>query len=360
MAAERRPGWHVTLAIMSSRAPLHSIRIRLIIAASALAVLVAGYLLRPQVDLPPPAVEEQPSPILREVVERREAVNVFAALQQTARAVLPATARLTLPPRAVERWSDWRPQPAANPARYAVPVGERRLLGAAADLSEGSSVQVHVGDGRTVTALVITRFPNARLALLVLDGGDPLPLPNPAPVTVAAGDVVVGVAPGADGIVVVPMVVAEVRRGILDVTSDIDRYLGMPVFTAAGVWVGIVAAGPDGVRVVRADDVLSASSVEGPVERTLGVSLRYAGDGGAGTGTARPIVVEDVAPDGVAEAAGLRAADVILTIDGEEPADLEAAAAALAAERTTPLAVRVRRGGRTAIVRLPPVAGTAP
>jgi hypothetical protein len=345
---------------MSSPAPLHSVRIRVIIAASALAVLLVGYLLRPQIELPPPAVEEQPSPILREVVERRETVNVFAALQQTARAVLPATARLSLPPAAVDLWSDWRAQPSADPARYAVPVGESRLLGDAADLPEGSSVQVHVGDGRTLSAFVMTRFPDAALALLVLDGAGPLPLPDAAPATVTAGDVVVGVAPGADGIVAVPMVVAEVRRGAVDVTSDVGRYLGIPVFTAAGGSVGIVAGGPDGVRIVRVDDVLSGSTGERPPARTLGLSLRYSTDDGGTGATSRPIVVEDVAPGGVAEDAGFRPSDVILTIDGEEPADLQSAVAALTEGRATPLPVRLRRGNRTVIVRLAPVAASAP
>jgi hypothetical protein len=338
---------------MTSAAPLQSRRIRLIIAGSAIAVLIVGFILRPQTRLPATAVEEQPSPILREVVQRREAVNVFAALQQTARTVLPATARLTPAAPAVDRWSDWQPRPAIDRPRFAVAIGEWRLLGDAADLPEGTSVQVQVGDGRTVTGLVMVRFPDLRLALVVLDGGVPLPLPGAEPATVAAGDVVVGVAPGEGGVVTVPMVIAEVRRRGLDVTGNVDRYLGMPVFTPAGGWLGVVAGAADDMRVIRAADVLGARPAKEPSARAVGLSLRYASDGEGADGS-RPIVVEDVAPDGVAENAGLRAADLILSIDGEQPADLQAAVAALTAERPTPLAIRVRRRNRTVVVRLLP------
>jgi S1-C subfamily serine protease len=62
--------------------------------------------------------------------------------------------------------------------------------------------------------------------------------------------------------------------------------------------------------------------------------------------------VEDVAPAGFAAAAGFQPGDVILSIDDEEPPDLEAAVAALQRERDTPAAVRVRRGQRTLVLRL--------
>lgn len=332
--------------MVSSAAPLHSIRLRIIVAASAVAVLVVGYALRPEAQLPPPALEEQPSPILREAVERREAASIYVALQQVARTVAPAAARLLPLAAPLERWSDIEPDLNAR-VRYGVAVAAATLVADAADLPVGSGVSARLGNGRTVMGLVTTHYPRAGLALVAVGDTEPLPVPAESAAAAAAGELVVAVAPGENGLLVLPVAVAEVRRGGLSLSSAFERYRGVPVFNAQSEWLGIIADGDDGMRVVRPGD-LAAEEAESPAPPALGVSLRLE----ASEAGPRPVIVDEVAAGGRAAAAGLQAGDVIASINGEAPAGLEAAVAALRGDGVTPVSVAVRRGRRVLTVRL--------
>lgn len=309
-------------------------------------MLVVGYALRPEAQLPPPAVEEQPSPILREVVERREAASIYVALQEVARTVAAAAARLSPIAGPLERWSDIEPDLNAR-IRYGVAVDAASLVADAADLPVGSAVEARLGNGRTVMGLVTTRYPRAGLALVAVGDTQPLPVPAASAAAASAGELVVAVAPGENGLLVVPLAVAEVRRDGLSLSSAFERYRGIPVFNARSEWLGIIADGADGMRVVRPGD-LAAEEAESPALPRLGVSLRLE----AAEAGPRPVIVDDVVTGGRAAAAGLQAGDVIASIDGEAPADLEAAVAALRGDGATPVSVGVRRGRRLVTVRL--------
>jgi S1-C subfamily serine protease len=368
---------------MSNRAPLHSIRLRIIIAASAVAILLVGYALRPQAELPAPAVEEQPSPILRDVVERREAASVYVTLQQTARTVAHLTARVTPTAAARERWSDWKPDPLER-RRHGGVVDGRTLLADAADLPVGSMVAAQLGNGRVVHGVVSAIYPRAGLALITVEAADALPVPTAATVVPTAGELGVAVAPGEEGLLTVPVVIVEVRRSGLYLSGAMEAYRGVPVFNARGEWLGAIADGDGGMRVVRPRD-LAGESANPPAPPPLGLSLELgpaefaapspaeAGRGrrgaprepaGAGpqsagrggTDNAGPVVVTDLAPDGRAAMAGFQSGDVILEIDGAEPADLETVVAALRKADDAPIAVRVRRGQRTLVLRVEPTA----
>ena len=330
---------------MPERAPLHSTQVRTTLAAAAVAVLVAGYALRPQAELPPTAVEQQPSPILREVVTRRQTIGMFAALQDTARVAVSSTARLVAPPAPLDRWSDWQPAPRRNDERFAVPIDAARLLGDAADLAEGVAVDIRLGNGRTLRGAVQTRFPASRLALIATDTTEPLPVPAAAATPALAGDVVVAVAPGGEGPITVPLIVTEVERRTMRVTGGADRFIGMAVFAAGGDWVGVLAADADGFRVLPVDLVFTEPSAPAAVAPPIGVSLRA-----AMRADHVDVVVDDVAAQGQAAAAGLRAGDVLVEIDGTPLVDLESAVAAL--QTGAPVRVRVRRGTRMLTIRI--------
>lgn len=336
------------------RAPLRSVKVRAALAVAAVGVLVAGYLLRPRAELPAPALEEQPSPILREVVTRRETTGMFAALQDTARDVVHLTVRLTVPEPPLERWSDWAPDaPPQDTMRFGVPIDGDRVLGDAADLPEGTRVNIGFADGRTVSGFVIVRFPASRLALIAADGGGGWPVPIPAAAPADSGDLVVGVAPGEEGPVTAPLIVAESAGGTMRITSVAERFLGIPVFAAGGDWLGVLAAGPDGMRIISADAVL-AERPPAAAPAPVGVTLRsVAADDGA-----RRVVVEAVAPDGRAAEAGLRAGDVLLSVQDDPVTTLDAAAGALQREASAALRLDVRRGARTLTIRIPAPVGT--
>jgi S1-C subfamily serine protease len=319
------------------------------LATSAVAVLVSGYVLRPQTELPA-ASSEEPAPILREVVTRRQTTGLFTALQDTARAAVGATARLTVMYPPPDRWSDWQPLQPRDPRRFAVPIDATRLLGDGADLEEGTQVEIRLGNGRTLQGRIGARYPASRLAVIETATGDPLPVPTARGTAVVAGDLVVGVAPGEEAPVTVPLVVAETSRGAMDVTEASDRFLGIAVFSADGSWLGVLAAGSAGMRILPADAIMNEPPEADSVEEPLGVSLRAEQTRSGDT----RIVVDAVASDGRAATAGLRAGDILLAVDDTAATALDAAVAALQGGPGRTHRLRVRRGTRTVVVRIPP------
>lgn len=321
-------------------------RLRAIIATAAVAVLVIGYALRPQAELPPPAIEQEPSPILREVVERREAVSIYAALQQTARNVAAVSARVVPAATPPERWSDWQPDPPAR-VRFGVVTGPVTLVADAADLPDGAVVEATLGTGGVVSGVVAARYPAAGLAMVTLLAAEPVPVPSVSTAPPQAGEPVVAVAPGEDGLLILPLVISEVRRSGLLLSGALERHRGLPVFNTRNEWLGVIADGEDGPRVVDPTNLpVEPEEPAGP--EPLGLSLRL----GMADAGPRPIVVEAVAPDGRAAAAGLQPDDVVVSIDGVELLELETAVEALRGAGEAPVSLTVRRDRRTVTIRL--------
>lgn len=332
--------------------PLHSRRTRALLAVAAVAVLVGGYALRPAAELPGRPIEEQTAPILRQVVEQREPSELFAALQETARRVLGVTARITVPAPPRARWSDWRPVEPHRATRYGVVLDGNRVLGDFGDLAAGTEVQVHVGASRNTRGWVVERFSDTRLGLAALD-----PALSPAPArdagaTATPGELVVAVAPGEEGPVIVPLSISERRGGALVVLGASHRLAGMPAFTAAGALVGVLAGADDELRIVPVRNVLSGPSLSAEPSPPLGLSLRV----DRRTEDVR-VVVDEVAPFGRAADGGVRVGDVLLAIDDVPVETLDEAASALEAAESKSLRLRVRRGPRSVVVR---VAGSNP
>ena len=332
------------------RALLASPRVRVAVAAAALLVLVAGYLLRPEIDLPPPpAAESLPAPILRQTVAAQEVASLFDTARATALASLRFTARLSAPA-ATDRWSDWEGPPALDRERYGVVLTERHLLGEAADVAPGVPVQVHLGDNRNTTGRVVRRLPGSALAIVELDTNEALAVP-PAAVPADVTEIVMAVAPGPGGPIVAPLFVAGIDGGSTLVTGADPRYRGMGVFAPTGGLVGVLSDSPDGLRVRTTADLLSEQARIAP--QPVGVSLARDGDGD--TAGESQVVVSAVAPGSRAAAAGLRPRDVLLDVDGTPVVTVAAAASALQAGADR---IRVRRNRRVLSLALPP-AGTA-
>src|SRR5918992_5982992 len=91
-------------------APLASVNRRVVVAASAGAILIAGTLLKPAAPAPPSAAET-PAPILQQVVQQREAETVFRRMRATWPQVARFAARINAlpPPTALMEWGPLDP-----------------------------------------------------------------------------------------------------------------------------------------------------------------------------------------------------------------------------------------------------------
>jgi len=88
---------------------------------------------------------------------------------------------------------------------------------------------------------------------------------------------------------------------------------------------------------------------------TLAAGTGAAGAGAAGAGAARTgAVVNSLRGDGAAARAGLAVGDAVEAVNGRPVAGPAAADAALARAGAGPVTMRVRRAGRTLVVRLVP------
>jgi hypothetical protein len=334
-------------SVNDTRAVLSSLRVRAGVAAAAGLVLIFGFLLRPATQLPATAIEEAPAPILQEVMNQRDALTIVRRLQDLARQNVRFAARLTVPEFPLERWSDWNPpRTSATRERYAVVVAERRLVGAAADLPEDTRIRVALGDGRQLEGRVGTRYPVRGLAFVDVTTSTPLQVPATSP-AIAPGDAVVGAAPSAEqDLIIAPLFVAGMSGDTILLTSLVEGFDGMPVFSEAGV-VGLIARAESGTRMLSLEAALRPRSPADAIPPVFGVSLQVAR---SGDGDVNEVAVQDVAPEGAAAKAGLRPGDVLIDIDGVPVRSLEDATGALTAGTDTSRKVRVRRGRRTVVL----------
>jgi hypothetical protein len=241
-------------------APLAPVKRRVVVAASAGAILVAGTLLKPAAPAPPSAAET-PAPILQQVVQQREAETVFRRM----RAAWPQVARFTAridalpPPAATTEWGP--PDPTVISERFGLVAGPHHVLADAADEEEGSIVRVTIGDSRAFEARVTTRFPAMSMILVETPENVALDTAPRAP-AVGAGTALFAAAPRADGNVIAPLFVAHASRRELLTTNTLDAFRGMPVFDLEGRLAGLLAFTSGQVRLLTVDAALAPVSRE--------------------------------------------------------------------------------------------------
>jgi S1-C subfamily serine protease len=325
--------------------------VRLTVGLAAAAVLAAGWLLKPAGPSRRPP-DDVPAPILQEVVQQREADTVFRRMRGAAPRAARFAVHIEAPPPPMRAWSDWEPVPAARARgeRYGVVIGAREVLGDAGDLDAGTTVRLTTGDGRTFDARVGTRFADRGLAILELSGDAALETPARATDLSAGTAVFAAARPPSGAAIVAPMFLAAVREDELVTTSALDRFRGVPVFTADGETIGIVTGEGGPARLLRFEAALRPPPPPEPAApNPFGLSLSET----AGPGDAGPLVtVTAVQPQGPAERAGVRSGDVLVQIGGEPVTGLAGAVSALERAEPGALVLRARRGTRVRTFRI--------
>jgi S1-C subfamily serine protease len=324
-------------------------RQRLIAVAIATAVLLGGYLARPE----RPAVaqlEERPAPLLQQVVEQRESQSFYRALQDSAASVVQHTVRVVAAARPPASWSDWEPASVdVATTRHGIVIGARELLAEGSGLQAGDPVTVTAGDGQLVTGRVEAVYRERRLARIGVDVDRALPVPRVA-ARPRPGDAVVGVAPGIGGPIVAPLFIAAADEDGLTTTTPLDRFPGMGIFTEARELVGIVGYAGGQPRVLPIEAATTEPPPPPAPPPSFGVSLRVehaAEDGDR-------VVVAALAPGGVAARMGLRPGDRLLTSAGE-PIRSIAEARAVLQQAARERRLRIARGPRVLTLRVPPL-----
>jgi S1-C subfamily serine protease len=328
---------------------LASGRHRVIAVVLALLLLATGFVSRPQVPIAAP-VEETPAPLLKQVVVQRTPPTILRTLQNTAATARRFAAQIVAETRSPVSWSDWEAVAEPAPAeRHGVIVGPAEVLAAGAGLSEGERVMVTLGEGRRFDGIVAESYPHRQLALISVEGVEPLQAPARAS-GVMPGDAVVAVARTANSAVVAPLFVAAVSEDEVVITTPLDRFRGMSVFNGAGDLVGVVALAGGDVKVIPIDAAMRPGAPEPEPSPSLGISVQLkppAGDAEAAAAT-----VTGVAPGGIATRGDVRTGDELRDAQDQPVRSIEQARAVLE-QAFQDGALRVRRGRRTLTLTLP-------
>ena len=323
-------------------------RQRLAAVAISAAILGGGYLARPERSTVA-QIEERPAPLLQQVVAQRESQAFYRTLQDSAVRSAQYTVRVVAAARPPDSWSDWEPSsPDVVTTRFGVIVGARELMAEGSGLQPGDVVTATTGAGQLVTGRVAAILRERRLARIAVEVERPLPAPPPA-ARPRPGDAVVGVAPGAGGLIVAPLFVATATDDGLTTTTPLDRFAGAAIFNDARELVGIVARASGEWRVLPLEHAIVEPPVPAPPPQRFGVSLRV-----DPTADGDRILVAALAPDGLATRSGLRAADQLLTRAGEPVRSIPEARAVLQ-EAALDGTLRIVRGRRALRLRVPPV-----
>ena len=231
-------------------APLAPLSRRLVIGASAAAILIVGLLLKPAAPAPPPPTET-PAPMLQQVVQQREGETIFRQMRAAWPEIARFTARITPLPSPPDPLEFGPRDPAYATGRFGVVAGPRHILADSADIADDAILRVALGDGRTFDAHVAARFPDRSLVLLEPPAAVSLESPPRAP-SIVAGTALFAGAQRVDGPVIAPMFVAHASARELVTTNALDPFRGMPVFTVEGQLAGIVAEERGQVRLLTA------------------------------------------------------------------------------------------------------------
>ena len=283
---------------------LSSWRTKLQLTAAAAAILGVGGLLAP----PPknsevPVLEERPNPLLEAQVALPEpVVEPFAGVDEVAPRLQRHTAGVAL---------------GAMPSGAAVVVSDGHLL-TVEPVADGLDTVRVVGESGGRDAQVVAFDPATSLVLLRSAGsvGPPAVLasetPPPGRLLVATG-----LLDGQPAVWPAFVVSASPRMLVL---SPPPPMAGAPVFTLDGALVGLTTDASTGLALRAASPVvdgLLAQAGRGELDQAFGVTLQRIDDGLARPFGQGGILVADVVADGPADLAGLRAGDVVVTLDGQ-------------------------------------------
>jgi serine protease Do len=224
-------------------------------------------------------------------------------------------------------------------------------------VERGKSVEIQTDDNKTYTARVIGSDPKTDLALLKVDGREDFPFVKLADKQPRIGDWVIAVGNpfGLGGTVTAGIVSAsgrDIGAGPYDDFIQIDAPVnrgnsGGPAFDASGKVIGVTTAifSPSGGSVgigfaIPADTVrtvVNQLKEDGHVTRGwIGVQIQPVTKDIAdslGLKAAEGAIVAEPQPDSPAAKAGIKAGDVILSVNGETVKDARALAKMVAAKK---------------------------
>lgn len=337
-----------------------AIKIRIAL-ASGLVLAVGAWLTPRAAQTTLSAPQEHAAPLLEEQVQLREASRTFIGVQDVAAQVREHSVAIPTPTAvALNSRNDFsEPDTAtAQVAGFGVFVSDTHVLAHSVALEGRSSVQLAIGAGRSLAALVVAYEPPTGLVLLQTEpsGRPPVILANQAP---AAGALAVGVGRSDERDIAVPVFVTAVGRDRYTIGAVNESILpGMPVFNLAGELFAIAA--PDGreVRAIparEAADPLIARASTG--ERLSSFGLGFQAPSGLLTRTfgEQGVVITEVLEGGPADLADIQVGDVLLAVGGVEVDSAETATRLLSsAEVGTATRLRLRRTGRIRDVNVTP------
>jgi S1-C subfamily serine protease len=339
---------------------IHGRRKKALVAAGAAAVLLAGYLLAPPRPMRPPS-EERVAPILEEELEARDPIRLLRGAQETGRRVSAFVVEVR--PRAAAAAHDVVRDVALDEARRE-PGGFGLLL-------DGGRVVTHLDalDGDlepTVTtdaagggpARVLAADAASGLALVQL-GGEAPPAAAVGAQTPEAGTPALAAArPGGVALVAALIIAsADDERLTLSAASGITRP-GTPVFSTAGEALAIAAGPRDPSAAYRIAPALARMKgrTGGAGASSLGLAFQEPSDRLSAVLGEGGVPIADVRAGSPGAAAGLRAGDVLVSVDGAAVATADAARAAISGLAPgADAALEVRRGERTLDVAARPV-----
>jgi S1-C subfamily serine protease len=249
-----------------------------------------------------------------QAADRRQApastVPATATLRQTtdlaSTSAVPATPEPTTPPTTAERPAQLEAVSTvmllAQSSRAAVPIGDgRRAITTAGSLREEDAIDVRLGDGSAVLAVVVSVDSAANVAVLALTAPAHGAPPDVAATSPQSGDMVyVGCSSPDDG------VVEHTDAGIvIEMASAPDE--GAPVMDRDGALLGLATTDADGVvhLVPVSAEFVDATTGDRVQVIDVWLGVAFAAD---------TLVVDGVQPDSPAAVAGLQPGDRIAAV----------------------------------------------
>ena len=319
----------------------------------------------------PPGAATAALPSLAGTIERVTPAVVNIRVERSVRAEMPAGPqefmRRFFGDRAPwpEKWRDW--QPVTGVGSGFVISADGHIVTNHHVVAGAREIAVTFHDKRKLAARLVGADPKTDLALLKVEAEEPLAhaaFGDSGAVRVGDWVVAVGNPFGLGHSATAGIVSARGRQigagpydDFLQISAPINRgNSGGPTFNLKGEVIGVNTAifSPNGgnvgigfaVPAALANDIVAELKTSGAVERgRLGVRIQHMGDDLAeslGLEKAQGALVASVDPSGPAAAAGLKAGDVILEVDGERVVEM----------RRLPRMIAERDPGRTVKLKL--------